>query len=52
MKKDVTTFTRYLVILIIIFVLWLFLIYKFRKEDVFRSLFGLKNNSLSIQLYK
>lgn len=49
MKKDVTTFTRYLVILFIAFILWLFLLHKFRKEDGFRALFGIKNNTMCIQ---
>jgi preprotein translocase subunit SecG len=49
MKKDVTTFTRYILILLIVFLVWLFLLHKMKKDDIFMNFFGgTKSSSLSI----
>lgn len=50
MKKDITTFTRYLLLLIIVFVVWLIILHKSRNDDSFSTFFGKskKPNSLYI----
>lgn len=46
MKSDVTTFTRYFALLILIFVVWLFMIHNLRDEPVFRQIFGTEEKTL------
>lgn len=48
MRKDVTTFTRYLLLLILVFVAWLLLLYKFSKDSNFATFFGKNDDSLII----
>lgn len=48
MKQDVTSFTRYFFILILVFVFWLCLIYSKNVHTVLNQLFGVESNSLSI----
>ncbi len=46
MKKDVTTFTRYFILLIIVFIVWLFLLHDLRQQTNFRYIFGNEESSL------
>jgi len=47
MKKDVTSFTRYFAILIIVFVVWLWMIHDIKNENpIFRMIFSMDEPSL------
>lgn len=46
MRSDVTSFTRYFVILIVVFIAWLFMLKDFREERTFRQLFGIEEKTL------
>ena len=49
MKKDVTSFTRYLLLLIIVFVVWLVFLHKLSKDPNFKTFFG--NPKETIYIY-
>lgn len=49
MKWDVTTFTRYFAILIIVFVMWLYLINHGRVQTFIREIFETEHSSLMIK---
>lgn len=48
MKKDVTAFSRYVLLLLIVFVVWLVLIHKLRKDPNFATFFGDSKSTLYI----
>lgn len=48
MRKDVSTFTRYFVFLLLVFVVWILLVRKVSREQNLGALFGKNNQSLSI----
>lgn len=46
MSKDVTTITRYFVLLLVVFVLWLFLLHHMTKYPNVQHFFGLDESRL------
>lgn len=52
MKKDVTTFTRYLLLLFIVFIVWLFLLHKLSKDPNLKTFFGNSKETLCISIFK
>ena len=48
MKKDVTAFSRYILLLLIVFVVWLVLIHKLSKDPNFSTFFGDTKSTLYI----
>jgi hypothetical protein len=48
MKKDVTTFTRYFFLLLIVFIVWIIMIHYVSKSPDFATFFGTNQSSLTI----
>ncbi len=46
MSKDVTTITRYFILLVVVFILWLFLLHHMIKYPNVQHFFGIEQSSL------